>query len=465
MDNLQFWNLMRSANEKQFSLILHIISHLLSSNTQPLQVFFTGPAGCGKTYVIKLIMECYNRFSETDGYCNAYITCASTGKAAVAINGVTVHTALKISLSKLIPLSVDTMQQYQTLFKYVKVIIIDEISMIGAELLGRIDSRLKQIKGIFDVPFGGLDIFLIGDLRQLPPVRATPIWKPIKQSIAGASIWRTLKFYELTKVMRQENTEWSNILTKLGNGDVLQNDELAFIESRFRTQEEAQELYPNATRLFLENIKVDEYNNKIINAIPDKVICIASEEIIGCTNAEQEAHVRQTLHKKSTSDTGGVPYEVILAMNIEYSLTCNIDTSDGLANGESGTLVFMEYNDNNELIRVWLRFPKDSIGQKLRQKVAAHIANRNINPLAVPIVTKTSNIPLNNNKTITAKRKNFPLRACPASIVHRSQGGTHLEIVLEYEKKLQLPLVYVGMTRPTSSDGLILVSRNSISKV
>lgn len=57
----------------------------------------------GKTFVIKLIMEIYNRFTDNDGYCNAYITCALTGKAAVAIDGTTVHTALKIPISKMLP--------------------------------------------------------------------------------------------------------------------------------------------------------------------------------------------------------------------------------------------------------------------------------------------------------------------------------------------------------------------------
>ncbi|XP_044574374.1 ATP-dependent DNA helicase RRM3-like [Cotesia glomerata] len=115
-------------------------------------------------------------------------------KAAVAINGTTVHTALKISLSKLLPLSIEVAQQYRSLFKYVRVLIIDEISMIGAELLSQIDSRLKQITGNFEVHFGGLDIILIGDLRQLPPVRATPIYKQIKRQIAGSTLWRGLKF-------------------------------------------------------------------------------------------------------------------------------------------------------------------------------------------------------------------------------------------------------------------------------
>lgn len=102
MSTDDFCDLMRLANEKQKELLLHTIHHLLSNTDSPLQIFFTGPAGCGKTFVIRLMMEIYNRFTNTDGYCNAYIACASTDKAAVAIDGTTVHTAIKFSMSKLL---------------------------------------------------------------------------------------------------------------------------------------------------------------------------------------------------------------------------------------------------------------------------------------------------------------------------------------------------------------------------
>lgn len=104
----------------------------------------------------------------------------TTGKAAGLISGTTVHTALKISLCKLLPLSYEVLVQYRTLFKYVKVNIIDEINMVSAELLNTIDKRLKEITGDYEVNYGNLDIILIGGLRQLPPVRATAIFKPIK---------------------------------------------------------------------------------------------------------------------------------------------------------------------------------------------------------------------------------------------------------------------------------------------
>ena len=287
MDTVQFCNLMRMANGKQRELLMHVISHLQTPHDNPLQLFFTGPAGCGKTFVIKLLMEIYNRYTNTDGYCNAYITCASTGKAAVAIDGTTVHTALKISLSKLQHLSTEVCYQYRSLFKFVKVLIIDEISMVGAELLSQIDSRLKQITGNFNTNFGGLDIILIGDLRQLPPVRATPIYKQIKQCIAGPSLWRALHYFELTQVMRQANAMFSSLLTKVGNGLELDDDELALVQSRFFTKEEACRLCPDGVRLFLDNNSVSQYNNSVLQGSSEKITSTAIDVYIGYHNAQQ----------------------------------------------------------------------------------------------------------------------------------------------------------------------------------
>ncbi|PRD19961.1 UNVERIFIED_CONTAM: hypothetical protein NCL1_55939 [Trichonephila clavipes] len=65
-------------------------------------------------------MEIYNRYTDDDGYCQSF-------KVTVAISGTTVHAALKVSLSRLLPLHSETAQQYRTLFKYIKVIIIDVI--------------------------------------------------------------------------------------------------------------------------------------------------------------------------------------------------------------------------------------------------------------------------------------------------------------------------------------------------
>ncbi|GFX59968.1 ATP-dependent DNA helicase [Trichonephila clavipes] len=120
-------------------------------------------------------MEIYNHYTNND-------ECCQSCEATVAVSGTTVQAALKISLSRLLPLHSETTRHYRTLFKYTKVIIIEEISMISVQLLLKVDSRLKQITGNFPSNFGGLDIILIGYLRQLPPVRSTLIYKQPKQT-------------------------------------------------------------------------------------------------------------------------------------------------------------------------------------------------------------------------------------------------------------------------------------------
>ncbi|XP_053596141.1 uncharacterized protein LOC103578666 [Microplitis demolitor] len=462
MPNAEFFELMRMANDKQRELLLHVISHLLCSNSEPFQIFFTGPAGCGKTFVIKLLMEIYNRFTDNDGYCNSYIACASTGKAAVAIDGTTVHTALKISLSKLLPLSTEVAHQYRALFKYVKVLIVDEISMIGAELLAQIDSRLKQITGNFHINFGGIDVILIGDLRQLPTVRATPIYKQQKQRIVGPVLWRGLKFCELQQVMRQEKQQFFTILTKIGNGEQLDDFELNLLESRFVTIQEAETQCPHGIRLFNTNEAVTRYNSKILSLPQEKTISIAKDVFTGCTSAEQTTSFRQKLHKMSLIDTGGLPYETVFVVNVFYMITTNIDVSDGLANGAVGRLVYIEYNDDRDVKVVWLEFPNSlKIGQKIRRKVAGHVAAHQISKTAVPITRRSSTISLNNSKTINVKRSHLPLVCACATTIHKSQGSTYPEIVYEYDKKHPLSLVYVALSRVTSVDGLYITTRDN----
>ncbi|GFY13280.1 ATP-dependent DNA helicase [Trichonephila clavipes] len=102
----------------------------------------------------------YNRYTDNDGYCQSC-------KAAVAISGTTVHAALKISFSGLLPLHSETSQQYRTLFKYVRVINIYEMSMISVQLFLKVDSRLKQITGNFQSNVGGLDNILKGRFTSI----------------------------------------------------------------------------------------------------------------------------------------------------------------------------------------------------------------------------------------------------------------------------------------------------------
>ncbi|GFW33668.1 ATP-dependent DNA helicase [Trichonephila clavipes] len=160
-------------HDSERSMLRHVLSGrgsqvvLVSDRGLPCHEFEPSttkdpPSGCGKTFVIKLMMGIYNRYTNNDGYCHACITCASTVKAAVAISGTTVHTVIKISFYQ--DLHSETAQQCRTLFKYINVIIIDDISMISAQLLLKVDSRLKQKTRNCQSNFGGLDIILIEEI-------------------------------------------------------------------------------------------------------------------------------------------------------------------------------------------------------------------------------------------------------------------------------------------------------------
>lgn len=461
MDRQQFYEYMRMANDQQKELLMTIIHHLQTPNQEPFQIFFTGPAGTGKTFVIKLIMEIYNRFTDNDGYCNAYITCASTGKAAVAIDGTTVHTALRISISRLLPLSSEIIQLYRSLFRYVKVLIIDEISMISAELLQKIDLRLKQITGNHKADFGNIDVILIGDLRQLPPVRSTPIYKTIRTRLVGPHLWRKLKFYELTTVMRQANIAFSAVLTKIGNGDPLEQHEFELIESRFFKQSVVDTLCPNGVRLFWKNQDVDAYNNSVLQQCENKVISTSNDVITGSKSHEQEANFRIKLHKKTVIDTGGLPYEIIFVVDKYYLITTNIDVCDGLCNGAAGKLVYLEYDESNILIRVWLEFcGSEKIGRQKRRKAARLAAQNGMNNLAVPIDLRTATISLTIDRKVVAKRKHFPLVPALAMTIHKSQGATFNEVVYKYSKQHSQELVYVALSRATNIENLYIVTED-----
>ncbi|GFX31408.1 uvrD_C_2 domain-containing protein [Trichonephila clavipes] len=109
-----------------------------------------------------------------------------------------------------------------------------------------------------------------------------------------------------------------------------------------------------------------------------------------------------------------------------------------------------------------MKFPK-LCGRKRATKSRNLNVRLNLNDDAVPITPQTSSVPLNNNKTIIAKRKHLPLISAMAMTIHKSQGGTYDAIVYEYHRKHPTELVYVVLTRVTKIQGLFLLTQENIS--
>ncbi|GFV59702.1 ATP-dependent DNA helicase [Trichonephila clavipes] len=122
----------------------------------------------------------------------------------------------------------------------------------------------------------------------------------------------------LAVVMRQSDSTFSEILTKIGNGERLGTEQIALIESRFRS------------RAWCKN-----------------------DKMIGYNTLTEVATARRNLHKMSIVESGGLPYSLKLAVGYPYMITMNLDVEDGLVNGAIGTLKYIEYLTEDEQVTIY----------------------------------------------------------------------------------------------------------------
>jgi ATP-dependent exoDNAse (exonuclease V) alpha subunit len=207
-------------------------------------------------------MEAVNRYTQQhNSMMDAYVACASTGKAAVNLEDTTVHSAFKLTQSRQQHgMSYENLQTFRRLFRNVKCVIIDEISMIGSNTFHRVNTRLQEVKANYTHAFGALHVTLSGDFKQLPPVNASPIYKGNRSLVRGPVLWQSLHYFPLVQVMRQSDVQFSTILTKIGNGQRLTAEEQKLIESRFRTKQWCEENLQGVVRLFHRIHQVEMYN-------------------------------------------------------------------------------------------------------------------------------------------------------------------------------------------------------------
>ncbi len=160
-------------NPEQREIYNQVLSY--TKNGDPFHLFITGPAGAGKSFLIECIYQAVQQYY--DHLPNAQpdqvkvLLCAPTGKAAFNIRGMTLHSAFKIPVSQFNgSLSVEVANTLRAAYAQLKLIIIDEISMVGLSLFNKFDIRLRQIMGVNQL-FGGLPVIVLGDFNQLRPVR------------------------------------------------------------------------------------------------------------------------------------------------------------------------------------------------------------------------------------------------------------------------------------------------------
>ena len=155
---------------------------------------------------------------------------AFTGTATFGINGMTLHSALGLStdLKEYRSLGCDKLNSLRCSLGKLKLLVIDEISMVGADMLHCIHRRLQEITGNYDFHFGGVSILAVGDLYQLPPVMQSFIFKDPSDCYASlyGSLWKkNFKLIEHTEPMRhKEDVDFSSTLLRVRKKEHTEND-------------------------------------------------------------------------------------------------------------------------------------------------------------------------------------------------------------------------------------------------
>ena len=175
MDDKDFRKLVRSLNKEQKVFFYHVL-HSIKVSDEPLRLFLTGGAGVGKSWLTNALYEALVRYLNGIAGENPddvkVLKVAPTGKAAYNIKGNTIHSAFQVPANRGFQycyLDNDRLNTIRSKLRNLKVIFIDEISMVGNGMFNFLNLRLQQILGT-KLPFGGVSLITVGDLFQLQPV-------------------------------------------------------------------------------------------------------------------------------------------------------------------------------------------------------------------------------------------------------------------------------------------------------
>ena len=285
-------------------------------------LFITGKAGTGKTTFIKRIQE------EID---KNFLVLAPTGIAAIAVGGQTMHSFFGFPMQAMGPhTEINLSYERIMILKETDTIIVDEASMVRSDMVDGMDRCLRMVFET-NMPFGGKQVIFVGDLFQLPPV--------VKEGSADAEMLHDLYgaglpfFYkafvlkrmnlpkiEFQKVYRQSDKDFLNILNKMRNGEVT-NEDLALLNKHVSMDSDNEDYSVTLTSF---NYMAEKINDEKLNAIEEEEFCYQAEihddfkkndapvpeflrlkvgaQVIFCRNYPQAGYMNGTIGKVSKLD-------------------------------------------------------------------------------------------------------------------------------------------------------------------
>lgn len=377
-------------------------------------VFLTGAPGSGKTYVLNEFVK----RAEQAG--KKVAVTASTGIAASHIGGNTIHSWS--GLGVLDELSPDELKRLSASDKLRKrynacdILVIDEISMLHGQRLDMIN-QLAKVMRASDEPFGGLQIILVGDFFQLPPVtRYSNLFDFVYLSKAWDEL--NLKICYLTEQHRQSNNDGLLIILEAMRTSTLSEDHYELIKDRMELRPEDSQV---VTRLYSHNIDVDAINTKHLQNLKGEIRSYTMQKKGAKAKVEQLAKgllVPETLQLK-------IDAEVMFVAN---------NFGEGFVNGTRGKVV--AFNDGLPIIKL-------ISGRSL--KVEPHTWS------------------LSEDGRLQAEISQLPLRLAWAITIHKSQGMSLDAAEIDLSRAFTPGMGYVALSRVRGLNGLYVRGLNSMA--
>lgn len=410
-------------------------------------VFLTGKAGTGKTTFLRNIIEHTHK--------NAIIV-APTGIAAINAGGVTIHSQFGIPFGLFVPDSsykVDsatvkvntpyTMVKHlnmrearRRVLQELELLIIDEVSMLRADLLDTIDFVLRNIRRQSHKAFGGVQVLFIGDLMQLPPVVKDEEWNILSKYYQSIYFFdaQVLKqeppvYIELDKIYRQSDPQFIDLLNNLRNNRVSRAD-IDLLNTFYKPELAGQNLL-NTITLTTHNYKADEINRTALEKLSGKVFTYSAE--VKGEFPENAFPVDYTLELK-------VGAQIMFIKN-------DISGRQQYFNGKLAVVIELEED------RIVVDCMDGSKPLKLEKYQWRNVAYE-MNEITREIDEKD-----------IGEFLHYPVKLAWAITVHKSQGLTFEKAILDVNKAFAPGQVYVALSRLKSLDGLILTSPIQINSI
>ena len=386
-----------------------------------------GGAGSGKSKVIHSLYTMMSSIFKQPGDdpCCPYVVLSSfTGAASANIGGQTLHSLFGFKFgNSFLSMTEKQRAEKRNLFRNLRCIIVDEISMVSADLFYNLDLRLREITMVDDI-MGGLSVFIFGDLFQLQPPKARYVFEEPKNKEHAMvfrlrNLWRQFRIVHLEENHRQgEDKQYGDLLNRVRVGLHTEED-IDLLRSRVVPQNDP--ALNDSIHIYGTNAKVNSRNNAKLKEIPGALIEIKAQ------------NQSRTIKKFSRNNSGCImntPFQAVLKLkiNAEVVLVHNICTLDGLTNGARGVLVAIE-KDGNTVKRMLVKFhnPEHGKGQREKNPSYRYPDATYIDPVLWPYFIGGA----------TATVFQFPLKGAAAITSHKIQVQRRI-------KRLNLSDIYLG---------------------